>query len=262
VKEAMSILQIKDVTKVYEGKVTHRALNQLSFDVEEGEFLAVMGPSGSGKTTLLNIISTIDEPTSGEIILDGLNPHKLNATELAYFRRRQLGFVFQDFNLLHMLTVEENIVLPLTLDQQPLEIMEERLAGIVEKLDLTSFLQKRPNEISGGQAQRTAIGRALIHNPSLILADEPTGNLDSNSSRDVLELLTKINKEKQTTIVMVTHDPIAASYCDRVLFIKDGEFFNEIYKDDRRQMFFQRILNVLSLLGGGQVGDLSTIRLP
>jgi len=258
----MPILQIKDVTKVYEGKVTHRALNQLSFDVEEGEFLAVMGPSGSGKTTLLNIISTIDEPTSGEIILDGLNPHKLNATELAYFRRRQLGFVFQDFNLLHMLTVEENIVLPLTLDQQPLEVMEERLESIVEKLDLTSFLQKRPNEISGGQAQRTAIGRALIHNPSLILADEPTGNLDSNSSRDVLELLTKINREKQTTIVMVTHDPIAASYCDRVLFIKDGEFFNEIYKDDRRQMFFQRILNVLSLLGGGQVGELSTIRLP
>ncbi|MEB2280639.1 ABC transporter ATP-binding protein [Lysinibacillus xylanilyticus] len=258
----MPILQIKDVTKVYEGKVTHRALNQLSFDVEEGEFLAVMGPSGSGKTTLLNIISTIDEPTSGEIILDGMNPHTLKATELAYFRRRQLGFVFQDFNLLHMLTVEENIVLPLTLDQQPLEVMEERLAGIVEKLDLTSFLHKRPNEISGGQAQRTAIGRALIHNPSLILADEPTGNLDSNSSRDVLELLTKINQEKRTTIVMVTHDPIAASYCDRVLFIKDGEFFNEIYKDDRRQMFFQRILNVLSLLGGGQVGDLSTIRLP
>lgn len=258
----MPILQIKDVTKVYEGKVTHRALNQLSFEVEEGEFLAVMGPSGSGKTTLLNIISTIDEPTSGEIILGGMNPHSLNKTELAYFRRRQLGFVFQDFNLLHMLTVEENIVLPLTLDQQPLDVMEERLAGIVEKLDLTSFLHKRPNEISGGQAQRTAIGRALIHNPSLILADEPTGNLDSNSSRDVLELLTKINQEKQTTIVMVTHDPIAASYCNRVLFIKDGEFFNEIYKDDRRQMFFQRILNVLSLLGGGQVGDLSTIRLP
>ncbi|MFJ7649310.1 ABC transporter ATP-binding protein [Lysinibacillus sp. NPDC097279] len=258
----MPILQINDVTKVYEGKVTHRALNQLSFEVEEGEFLAVMGPSGSGKTTLLNIISTIDEPTSGEIILDGMNPHKLNATELAFFRRRQLGFVFQDFNLLHMLTVEENIVLPLTLDQQPLEVMEARLAGIIEKLDLASFLHKRPNEISGGQAQRTAIGRALIHNPSLILADEPTGNLDSNSSRDVLELLTKINKEKQTTIVMVTHDPIAASYCDRVLFIKDGEFFNEIYRDDRRQMFFQRILNVLSLLGGGQVGDLSTIRLP
>ncbi|KOS71644.1 bacitracin ABC transporter ATP-binding protein [Lysinibacillus contaminans] len=258
----MPILQIKDITKVYEGKVTHRALNQLSFDVEDGEFIAVMGRSGSGKTTLLNIISTIDEPTSGEIILDGMNPHKLNATELAYFRRRQLGFIFQDFNLLHMLTVEENIILPLTLDQQPLEVMEERLKSIVEKLDLTSFLHKRPNEISGGQAQRTAIGRALIHNPSLILADEPTGNLDSNSARDVLELLTKVSNERKTTIVMVTHDPIAASYCDRVLFIKDGEFFNEIYKDDRRQLFFQRILNVLSLLGGGQVGDLSTIRLP
>ncbi|MFJ7952286.1 ABC transporter ATP-binding protein [Lysinibacillus sp. NPDC096418] len=258
----MPILQIKDITKVYEGKVTHRALNQLSFEVEDGEFLAVMGRSGSGKTTLLNIISTIDEPTSGEIILDGMNPHKLNAAELAYFRRRQLGFIFQDFNLLHMLTVEENIILPLTLDQQPLEVMEERLKDIVEKLDLKSFLHKRPNEISGGQAQRTAIGRALIHNPSLILADEPTGNLDSNSSRDVLELLTKVSNERKTTIIMVTHDPIAASYCDRVLFIKDGEFFNEIYKDDRRQMFFQRILNVLSLLGGGQVGDLSTIRLP
>ncbi|MFJ7738197.1 ABC transporter ATP-binding protein [Lysinibacillus sp. NPDC097287] len=258
----MPILQIKDITKVYEGKVTHRALNQLSFEVEDGEFLAVMGRSGSGKTTLLNIISTIDEPTSGEIILDGMNPHNLNAAELAYFRRRQLGFIFQDFNLLHMLTVEENIILPLTLDQQPLKVVEERLEDIVEKLDLKSFLHKRPNEISGGQAQRTAIGRALIHNPSLILADEPTGNLDSNSSRDVLELLTKVSNERKTTIIMVTHDPIAASYCDRVLFIKDGEFFNEIYKDDRRQMFFQRILNVLSLLGGGQVGDLSTIRLP
>ncbi|MEG0260944.1 MAG: ABC transporter ATP-binding protein [Lysinibacillus sp.] len=258
----MPILQIKEITKVYEGKVTHRAVNQLSLDVEEGEFVAVMGPSGSGKTTLLNIISTIDEPTSGEIILDGMNPHKLNKSELAYFRRRQLGFVFQDFNLLNMLTVEENIVLPLTLDQQTVEEMERRLADIVEKLDLGKFLYNRPNEISGGQAQRTAIGRALIHNPSLILADEPTGNLDSNSSRDVLELLSKVNKEKKTTIIMVTHDPIAASYCDRVLFIKDGEFFNEIYKDDRRQMFFQRILNVLSLLGGGQVGDLSTIRLP
>ncbi|MEO4054548.1 ABC transporter ATP-binding protein [Solibacillus sp. CAU 1738] len=257
----MAILQIKDVTKVYEGKVTHRALNQLSFEVEMGEFLAIMGPSGSGKTTLLNMISTIDRPTSGEIIFDGLKPQNLNITELAYFRRRQLGFVFQDFNLLPMLTVEENIVLPLTLDNQPLKVMEERLAKLAEQLDIEAILQKRPNEISGGQAQRTAIARALIHEPAIILADEPTGNLDSNASREVLELLGKINKERQATIVMVTHDPIAASYCDRVLFIKDGEFFNEIYCDDRRQTFFQRILNVLSLLGG-QVGDLSAIRLP
>lgn len=258
----MPILQINDVMKVYEGKVTNRALNQLSFEVEKGEFLAVMGPSGSGKTTLLNIISTIDKPTSGEIIFDGVKPQNLNSQELAYFRRRQLGFVFQDFNLLPMLTVEENIVLPLTLDEQPVQLMENRVKELSEKLGLTKILEKRPNEISGGQAQRTAIARALIHEPTIILADEPTGNLDSNSSREVLELLSKMNEENGATIIMVTHDPIAASYCDRVLFIKDGEFFNEIYRDDRRQTFFQRILNVLSILGGGQVGDLSTIRLP
>ena len=257
----MSILNINEVTKVYEGKVTTRALNQLSFEVEKGEFVAVMGPSGSGKTTLLNLISMIDTPTSGEIIFNGMRPQNLNSTELAYFRRRELGFVFQDFNLLPMLTVEENIVLPLTLDEQPISLMEERLKGLVDKLGLSTILHKRPYEISGGQAQRTAIARALIHEPSLILADEPTGNLDSNASREVLELLSQMNQEKQATIIMVTHDPIAASYCDRVLFIKDGEFFNEIYKDDRRQTFFQRILNVLSLLGG-QVGDFSTIRLP
>ena len=257
----MSILNINEVTKVYEGKVTTRALNQLSFEVGKGEFLAVMGPSGSGKTTLLNLISMIDTPTSGEIIFNGMRPQNLNSTELAYFRRRELGFVFQDFNLLPMLTVEENIILPLTLDEQPISLMEERLNGLVDKLGLSTILHKRPDEISGGQAQRTAIARALIHEPSLILADEPTGNLDSNASREVLELLSKMNEEKQATIIMVTHDPIAASYCDRVLFIKDGEFFNEIYRDDRRQTFFQRILNVLSLLGG-QVGDFSTIRLP
>ena len=257
----MSILNINEVTKVYEGKVTTRALNQLNFEVEKGEFVAVMGPSGSGKTTLLNLISMIDTPTSGEIIFNGMRPKNLNSTELAYFRRRELGFIFQDFNLLPMLTVEENIILPLTLDEQPISLMEERLNGLVDKLGLSTILHKRPDEISGGQAQRTAIARALIHEPSLILADEPTGNLDSNASREVLELLSKMNQEKQATIIMVTHDPIAASYCDRVLFIKDGEFFNEIYRDDRRQTFFQRILNVLSLLGG-QVGDFSTIRLP
>ena len=257
----MSILNINEVTKVYEGKVTTRALNQLSFDVEKGEFLAVMGPSGSGNTTLLNLISMIDTPTTGEIIFNGMRPQSLNSTELAYFRRRELGFIFQDFNLLPMLTVEENIILPLTLDEKPVAMMEERMEALVDKLGLQSILEKRPNEISGGQAQRTAIARALIHEPSLILADEPTGNLDSNASREVLELLSKMNKEKNATIIMVTHDPIAASYCDRVLFIKDGEFFNEVYRDDRRQAFFQRILNVLSLLGG-QVGDFSSIRLP
>lgn len=251
---------MEEVTKVYEGKVTHRAINQLSFEVGKGEFVAVMGPSGSGKTTLLNLISTIDSATSGTITIDGLRPEEMTKTELALFRRRQLGFVFQDFNLLQMLTVEENLVLPLTLDGLPLNEMKQRIAELAKKLDLEQILEKRPNEISGGQAQRTAIGRALIHQPTFILADEPTGNLDSKASRDVLELLAKVNQEQKTTILMVTHDPIAASYCDRVIFIKDGEFFNEIYSDVRRQTFFQRILNVLSLLGGN-VNDLSTIRL-
>lgn len=249
-----------EVTKVYEGKVTHRAINQISFEVGKGEFVAVMGPSGSGKTTLLNLISTIDKATSGTLTIDGLRPDEMSKTELALFRRRQLGFVFQDFNLLQMLTVEENLVLPLTLDGLPLDEMKRRIEDLAKKLNLEQILEKRPNEISGGQAQRTAIGRALIHHPAFILADEPTGNLDSKASRDVLELLAKVNQEQKTTILMVTHDPIAASYCDRVIFIKDGEFFNEIYSDNRRQTFFQRILNVLSLLGGN-VNDLSTIRL-
>ncbi|MFJ7827684.1 ABC transporter ATP-binding protein [Psychrobacillus sp. NPDC096623] len=256
----MSILKLKEITKVYEGKVAHLAINQLSFEVEKGEFLAVMGPSGSGKTTLLNLISTIDQPTSGDLTINDLNPLLLKSNDLSLFRRRQLGFVFQDFNLLPALTVEENMVLPLTLDEQPVSIMKQKVNKVAEQLSLTSILEKRPFEISGGQAQRTAIGRALIHEPSIILADEPTGNLDSKAAKDVLELLSKVNKKSNTTIIMVTHDPIAASFCDRVLFIKDGEYFNEIYKDDRRQTFFQRILNVLSLLGGN-VNDLSTIRL-
>lgn len=240
--------------------MTHRALNQLSFEVEEGEFLAVMGPSGSGKTTLLNVISTIDSLTAGEILIDGVDPHRLDKNELALFRRRKLGFIFQDFNLLQMLTVEENMVLPLTLDYVPTDEMASRVLDLAKKLGLVPLLQKRPNEISGGEAQRTAIGRALIHQPAIILADEPTGNLDSKASRDVMELLSGVSKEG-ATIVMVTHDPIAASYCDRVLFIKDGEFFNEIYGGDVRQTFYQKILNVLSLLGGN-VNDLSATRLP
>jgi putative ABC transport system ATP-binding protein len=256
----MPLLKIDEVTKVYEGKVTHRALNQLSFEVEEGEFLAVMGPSGSGKTTLLNVISTIDSLTAGEILIDGVDPHRLDKNELALFRRRKLGFIFQDFNLLQMLTVEENMVLPLTLDYVPTDEMASRVLDLAKKLGLVPLLQKRPNEISGGEAQRTAIGRALIHQPAIILADEPTGNLDSKASRDVMELLSGVSKEG-ATIVMVTHDPIAASYCDRVLFIKDGEFFNEIYGGDVRQTFYQKILNVLSLLGGN-VNDLSATRLP
>lgn len=256
----MAVVKANHITKIYDGKVAHSAINQLSFEVEKGEFLAIMGPSGSGKTTLLNILSTIDQPTSGTLTIDGQDPQSLSAKQSALFRRERLGFVFQDFNLLPSLTVEENMVLPLTLANQTVSEMQTRLDELVNELHLESVRANFPNELSGGQAQRTAIGRALIHQPTVLLADEPTGNLDSKASKDVLELLTRVNRELDTTIIMVTHDPIAASYCDRVLFIKDGEYFNEIYKDDLRQTFFQRILNLLSLLGGN-VNDLSTVRL-
>lgn len=256
-----TIVSLKEVTKIYEGKVMNRALNRLDIDVPEGEFVAVMGPSGSGKSTLLNLITSIDLPTYGTILIDGIELESLSEKKLALFRRRHFGFVFQDINLLNMLTAEENIVLPLTLDRLPIREMENRVATLLERLDLMDIANKRPDELSGGQAQRVAIGRALIHKPKIILADEPTGNLDSKSAKDVLELLCEINEQEKTTIIMVTHDPIAASYCDRVLFIKDGELFNEIYKDERRQTFFQRVLNVLSLLGGHS-HDLSSVRLP
>lgn len=255
------IVEMQEVTKIYEGKVINRALNRLSFDVQEGEFIAVMGPSGSGKSTLLNLLSSIDLPTYGQVKVTGIVPELLSANDLALFRRRTFGFVFQDINLLNMLTVEENIVLPLTIDNVPLPEMERRVGTLSERLSLKDILDKRPDELSGGQAQRTAIARALVHKPKIILADEPTGNLDSASAKDVLELLDEINETEKTTVIMVTHDPIAASYCDRVLFIKDGEFFNEIYKGDQRQTFFQRILNVISLLGGHS-HDLSAIRFP
>lgn len=260
-KMTQPVVKMEDVTKIYEGKVIHRALNQLDFDVQEGEFVAIMGPSGSGKTTLLNLLMATDIPTTGKIVIGGVEPEKLSQNDIALFRRRQIGFVFQEINLLQMLTVEENLVLPLTLDGLPIDVMKNRVDDMANKLNLADILERRPDELSGGQAQRTAIGRALIHQPSIVLADEPTGNLDSKSAKDVLELLEHINQHEKTTIIMVTHDPIAASYCDRVLFIKDGEFFNEIYKDERRQTFFQRILNVLSLLGGN-VNDFSTVRLP
>lgn len=256
----MAIVEARNISKIYDGKVAHLAINQLSFEVEQGEFLAIMGPSGSGKTTLLNMLSTIDEPTSGNLMIDGVDPQHFTANQAALFRRERLGFVFQDFNLLPALTVEENMVLPLTLANYPVDEMKKRLDQLLYDLNLERVRNKQPTELSGGQAQRTAIGRALIHQPKLLLADEPTGNLDTKTSKDVLELLTRINKERKTTMIMVTHDPIAASYCDRVLFIKDGEYFNEIYKENLRQTFFQRILNVLSLLGGN-VNDLSTVRL-
>lgn len=246
----MGILEIKNLKKIYGSKVSFTALNNINFIVEEGEFIGIMGPSGSGKTTLLNVISTIDKPTSGEIMVNDIKPLLLKGDELALFRRRELGFVFQDFNLLDTLTIGENILLPLTLDGVLVNEQNKKLERVAKILGIEKILNKRTFEVSGGEAQRTAVARALIHNPSILLADEPTGNLDSKSSKIVMELFEKINKEEKVTTMMVTHDPVAASYCNRILFIKDGAIYNEIYKEDSRQQFYQDILDVIALLGG------------
>lgn len=253
------MLNVKKVSKLYEGKITHRALTDIDLTIQQGEFVGIMGPSGSGKTTLLNIIATIDEPTTGEVFIDGKTPHRLKKEELAKFRRRELGFVFQDYNLLHTLTVEENIVLPLTLDGSKVTEMKQKAQAIADKLGITEILKKRTYEISGGQAQRTAVARAMIHAPKLLLADEPTGNLDSKSSKDVMEMLESINRKERTTMMLVTHDPLAASYCNRVVFIRDGKLYSEIHRGDNRQAFFQKIIDTLSLMGG-HAHDLSSIR--
>jgi putative ABC transport system ATP-binding protein len=249
----MLILEAKGLTKIYgsRGKVATRALDNFSLAVEKGEFVGIMGPSGSGKTTLLNLLATIDQPTSGTIALEGQDLNRLKGQEMALFRRRKLGFVFQDFNLLDSLTVGENIVLPLVMDRVPLPQIKDRLQTIAGRLGIGDILQKYPYEVSGGQQQRAAAARAIIHEPAVVLADEPTGNLDSKSARDLMETLTLINRMAGVTITMVTHDPFAASYCQRILFIRDGQLWSEIRRGDSRQAFFQQILDSLSLIGGG-----------
>ncbi|RCX23349.1 putative ABC transport system ATP-binding protein [Fontibacillus phaseoli] len=256
----MAVLEVRELSKIYEGTISTRALDNVSFALEQGEFVGIMGPSGSGKTTLLNVIATIDEPTSGLVRIGGHNPHGLDREEMALFRRRELGFIFQHFNLLDTLTVEENIVLPLTLDGAPVADMKNSSLEMVRRLGIESVIKKYPQEISGGQMQRTAIARAMIHHPSLVLADEPTGNLDSKASKDVMEAFGMMNREERTTILMVTHDAFAASFCHRVLFIKDGRLYNEIYRGENRQAFFQKIIDMMSLLGG-ETDHLSSIRL-
>ena len=249
----MSILKVENLTKVYGNKksgLTVKALDKFNMSVEDGEFVGVMGPSGSGKTTLLNILATIDTPSSGELFINGTNPSKLKEKESALFRRRELGFIFQDFNLLDTLSIKENIILPLVLDKLKIKEINQRVMNIASILNIVDILEKRPYEVSGGQQQRAACARALVHNPSIILADEPTGNLDSKASNDVMESLRKLNETKKATIAMVTHDPFAASFCDRIIMIKDGKFFLEIVKGSNRQAFFKQILDSLSVLGG------------
>ena len=246
------ILEIRNIEKYYGNKSNlSKAIDNISFEVEKKEFVGIMGASGSGKTTLLNCISTIDKVTAGHIIINKEDITKLKGNKLNKFRREELGFVFQDFNLLDTLTVFENIALALTIQRINAKEIEDRVNKLAEKLDIKEILKKYPYEISGGQKQRSAIARAIITNPKLVLADEPTGALDSKSARQVLESFEFLNKELTTTILMVTHDAFTASYANRILFIKDGKIFNEIYKgNDTRKQFFEKIIEVQTLLGG------------
>ncbi|MGX6978187.1 ABC transporter ATP-binding protein [Vagococcus elongatus] len=246
----MVYLELKNVTKTYSGVVPYEAIRRVNLKVPKGEFVSIMGPSGSGKTTLLNLIATLDRPTNGSIFLNQKEPHQLKKDEMAKFRRRELGFVFQEANLLKTLSVRENIMLPLTLDKVPVAEMKEKAEALMEAVAITPLADKRIYEISGGEAQRVAIARALIHEPSLILADEPTGNLDSQAAGNVMKLLAQMNREKEVTTLMVTHDAVSASYSHRVIFIKDGQLYNEIYCGESRKIFFQSIMDVLAHLGG------------
>ena len=250
----MSILQVNDLQKVYTtrfGGVRVPALTGVTFTVEPSEYVAIMGESGAGKTTLLNLLAALDKPTAGQILLDGKDLSAVPEARLAAFRRENLGFVFQDFNLLDNFTLEDNIYLPLVLSRVPYEEMHRRLMPLAKLLGISSLLKKHPYEVSGGQKQRAAVARALITQPSLILADEPTGALDSHSTDELLNLLDQVNVQGQT-ILMVTHSVKAASHARRVLFIKDGKLFHQLYRGEAdRAAFYQRIADTLTLIATG-----------
>lgn len=250
------LLSVRDVRKVYGSRERpSRALDDVSFDICKGEFVGVMGPSGSGKSTLLNCISTIDTVTSGNIILNGLNITQLRSRQLSKFRRDDLGFIFQDANLLDTLTGFENIALALTIKGEKADAVRTKVDSTANMLGVTDVLRKYPRQMSGGQRQRVAAARAIVADPKLVLADEPTGALDSRNAAVLLETLEVLNAKLHATIMMVTHDAVAASYADRILFIKDSKLFNELRRgDDARTDFYQRILEVQAFLSGKQ-GD-------
>ena len=246
------VLKVSNIEKYYgkKGNVT-KAINDISFTVSEGEFVGIMGASGSGKTTLLNCISTIDKVTSGHIYLEGEDVTSFSSKKLSKFRRENIGFIFQDFNLLDTLTAYENIALALTIQRVNNKEIDKRVRLVAEALNISNELNKYPYEMSGGQKQRVASARAIVTNPSLVLADEPTGALDSKAATMLLESLEDLNKNLNATIMMVTHDAFTASYANRILFIKDGKIFNELIKGtDSRKEFFNRIIEVITLLGG------------
>lgn len=247
------VLKLEHIQKYYgsKGNVT-KAIQDISFSVQEGEFVGIMGASGSGKTTLLNCISTIDTVSAGHIYLNGTGVTEITEKQIARFRRENLGFVFQDFNLLDTLTISENIALALTINRVPADEIDGRVREIAGKLNITDILDKYPYQVSGGQKQRCACARAIINHPKLILADEPTGALDSHSSQMLLSAIQSINETLGATILMVTHDAFSASYANRILFLRDGTIFTEIFKgSNSRRTFFEKILDVLTMTGGG-----------
>ncbi len=248
------ILRLENVKKYYGTKEnTTKALNDIGFSVEEGEFVAIMGASGSGKTTLLNCISTIDEVTQGQIFLNGTDITKIKAGEMAEFRRKNLGFVFQDFNLLDTLKISENIALALAINKRNYKEIDGCVKEMAKKLNIYDILDKYPYQVSGGQKQRCACARALVNNPKLILADEPTGALDSNSALMFLSTIKDINEQMKATILMVTHDAFSASFANRILVLKDGKIYKELHKEgDMRKAFFDKILGVLTIMGDEQ----------
>lgn len=247
-----NILSVENIEKYYGNKdnIT-KAIDNINFKVDKGEFVGIMGPSGSGKTTLLNCISTIDNVTTGSIVINGKDITKLKSKQLEKFRRDELGFIFQDFNLLDTLTAYENIALALTIQGKKPKEIDYLIKKVAKSLGIDGILNKFPYQISGGQKQRVASARAIVTNPSLILADEPTGALDSKSARMLLDSFESLNKDLEATILMVTHDAFTASYAHRILFIKDGKIFNELVRGtDSRKEFFDRIIEVITLLGG------------
>lgn len=248
----MELLTIKNIEKYYGNRSNlTKAIDDISFNVSSGEFVAIMGASGSGKTTLLNCISTIDRVTAGNIFFDGIDITHLKSKQLNTFRREKLGFIFQDFNLLDTLTAYENISLALSIQKRPVNEIDAAVMKVAEQLGITDVLGKYPYQMSGGQKQRVASARAIVTEPKLVLADEPTGALDSKSSKLLLERFSYLNRDLGATIMMVTHDSFTASYTSRVIFIKDGKIFNELSRgDDNRKQFFDRIIDVVTLLGG------------
>lgn len=245
------IVEVQEVKKVYgkeQGDQT-QALKQLSFAVEKGEFIGIMGPSGSGKSTLLNLLATLDNPTDGTITINGNDVTKLKGNQVADFRSQQIGFIFQEFNLLENLTASENIAVPLSLQGVKPKEIKSRVKQIAQRLSIDSILKKYPAEISGGQKQRVAAARALVTQPAILLGDEPTGALDSQSSRDLLDTMKELNQNDQISILLVTHDPFSASYCQRILFIQDGMLQQEVKREDQsRESFYKQILTILGTL--------------